>query len=655
MSSNITKLNFVGDWRIVIQSRSASWNQRVIVENTANGTQILAGIAGLTLDVYGVEQNPWELRIQHNDGEHGWQNSWLKPGARVISGSSITQIIESEDITTSSSDLDYDDLVIRLEKLGMVDQPTRPFAILPSAMQVMPDGIFEATLGRYFMAVRVRNIWTEIWPVDSMVGLTQRCRQWLATGGIVVDDTWSNADQASVGQEVINGRIRVGALKNWESQLIYFKVDVTQARIGKHNIEVEVLEPVAEDLDHLNRKARSQIFISRTTYDVDQKVFISNCNQGTLTFAVKELTVDYNTFKRAIGRAREIFRGIDEGVSDNGDNLHEGPRRFGCRKAILERIRQQLRAFLEGKQVDICAIWRYLQCCCGKGGFDRDGEEDKNGDWSGKGGNGMEFFAFPTIFDYRVQYDPSFTGQYGPIPFDDPWWKVLLMIIAIILSIAAAISAAADLANRSDDVVIGTVKKSILNAFTNEADIPLPVHSTDEGSVDAAITELNGNRSLTASIFSYLDAANNEDNIIPISNLNGFINTDGKILTNDQIDNLFETLLLNPDNQAAKDAMKMYKSGARTGVTRAILARLVPIAPRRKNSDDVIYFRNQLRFKEDDEYPSLISNSGDSGSLWIQRETGAIVALNHAGLREENTATGSRIEDVMNALGIKFG
>ncbi|KKK73290.1 hypothetical protein LCGC14_2895320 [marine sediment metagenome] len=160
--SNITKLDFVGDWRIIIQSRSASWDQRAVVENTASGRLTLTGIVGFTLDVYGDGQNPWELRIQHDDGQHGWQDSWLKPGVKEINGSNITQVIESEDITTNSSDLDYDDLVIRMEKLGMIDQPTRPFAVLPSAMLVMPDGIFEATLGRYFMAVRVRNIWTEI-------------------------------------------------------------------------------------------------------------------------------------------------------------------------------------------------------------------------------------------------------------------------------------------------------------------------------------------------------------------------------------------------------------------------------------------------------------------------------------------------------------
>lgn len=39
---------------------------------------------------------------------------------------------------------------------------------------------------------------------------------------------------------------------------------------------------------------------------------------------------------------------------------------------------------------------------------------------------------------------PPFTGQYGDLPFSDPWWKVILCIIALLLLIAAAIAEAVD-------------------------------------------------------------------------------------------------------------------------------------------------------------------------------------------------------------------
>jgi hypothetical protein len=62
---------------------------------------------------------------------------------------------------------------------------------------------------------------------------------------------------------------------------------------------------------------------------------------------------------------------------------------------------------------------------------------------------------------------------------DDPWWKILLIIIAIILTIAAWASSTADLANRGTMVSIGFLTGSILNALSaRQAVDPLP---TDPG------------------------------------------------------------------------------------------------------------------------------------------------------------------------------
>jgi hypothetical protein len=645
---DIIVLTYVGDWKIFVQARSAEWNQRVVVDYTKSGTLTCAGTVGSTLEVKGNSNNPWELRIQHDDGQHGWQNSWLNSKPKQINGSSITQIIESEDVTTSASDRDFDDLIIRLEKIGMNDQPAKPFAIWPTTVQMMPDGIFEASLGRYLMAVRIQNIWTETWPASAIVGLTQRCRQWLSKSGIIVHDSWSTIDQDTVNQEVVNGRVRVGPLESWESKTIYFKIDVSNAQVGKHNIEVEVLEPGAPDPDHQNRKAVSQIFVSRTKYDGVKKIFVSKCDRGTLTAAVRELYVDYNTLKKAVGKAREIFR------DEAGPELAElKPIQKKCTRAEIELIRKQLREFLEGETDDICAIWQRLQCCC-VNGF---GEKPSDGEtWTGKGGTGLEFFAFPTVMDYGITYEPSFLGKYGPIPFDDPWWKLLLLIIALILSLAASASAAADLANRSDDVVIGQVKRTVFNFLEKESDIPSNIDDKDPGSVDAAIVKLNGNRGLTTNFFSYLDAANNEANKTPISILDGKINTDGKTLSNADITKLFADLIKYPNSQTAKDAMRMYKSGARTGVTRAILQTLKKSGEKTThalNGEQTVYYINQLIFKEDPQNPGQITNSGDSGSLWLQYGTNAIVGLHHSG--RSNTAWASRIEDVKKALKIKFG
>ncbi|HEU5424068.1 MAG TPA: choice-of-anchor X domain-containing protein [Nitrolancea sp.] len=45
-------------------------------------------------------------------------------------------------------------------------------------------------------------------------------------------------------------------------------------------------------------------------------------------------------------------------------------------------------------------------------------------------------------FDVAIAPNPPFAGQYSDLPYQDPWWKVLLCIIALILLIAAAIAEA---------------------------------------------------------------------------------------------------------------------------------------------------------------------------------------------------------------------
>jgi hypothetical protein len=641
--ADLTELQFVGDWRVVIQSRDASWEQRVVIDAAEGGSHVVGGV-GSTLDIYGVGQTPWTLRIQHNPGS-GWAESWVKLGARAATDSAITQVVESEDTTTASSDRDFNDLIIRLEKLGMLALPSTPFAVWPATLQMMPEGIFEAALGRYLLAVRVENVWTQPWPAGAAVGLTTRCRQWLATAGVTVADNWSADDQAACGQRVVGGAVEVGALQPWQSSLIYFKVDVSGARVQKHNVEVEVVRPQAEDLGHLNKRSRGPISVSRTAYDTQKSVFTAESDRGTLTAAIKEIAVDYNTLRRAVTNARDLFR------STRGSGGSGGSGGSRCSPAEIEHLRERLRAFIDGKDVDICGIWRELECCCAGG--DRGGDD---GSWVGSGGGDISFFAFPTVVDYRVDYALPFAGQFGPIPYDDPFWKILLIIIAIILTIAAFISAAADLANRSDDTVIGTVTRTVLNALAASPATP-PV-STDPGSVDAAVVTLNGSRSQTPAMFSFLDAAGDEVNTTPIVSAGGRIDTAGASLTNLQLDQIFQNLANNPADPTAGGAALLFKSGARTGVTLGVLAGLMPIASR--SNGTTIFFLNQLLIVPDPMAPTPIGRPGDSGSLWLQRGTNAVVGLNHAGPDDPaggvatSFAIANRIEDVLMTMGIRF-
>ena len=644
-------MTFEGIWKIIIQSKNAGWSQRVQASNTKSGTVVIPGNPGQSSVVVGDDKKPWQLKIQHNDGTHGWEDSWLRESSSSISSTSsvISKVIDSEDITTPNSDRDFNDLIIRLEKVGMIDQPSRPFSILPRNMQMMPDGIFETSLGRYFMGVKIRNIWTIPWIPNSTIGLTNRCKQWLQNAGIVVIESWSDADLAVVGQKVANNRVLLESpLQPWETRMVYFKVDVSQAQVRKHNIEVDILSPSVDDPEHPNRKASSQILVSQTTFDPEKNTFVSATDHGKLVAKMGELVVEKNSFIRAVTNARKKF-GRSGGF--DGENFSQK----NCDPAQLEEARRKLLRFLKGEKVDLCSALKDLQNCCNTCDDDK---PDPNEDWHGSGNTGMEFFSFPTVIDYSVNYNQPFPDKFGPIPYDDPWWKVVLAIIAIILTIAAIVSATSDLANRSDDVVIGQLTRSVLNPFDSEEDAENFLDNNEgnlaQGSVDAAVVRLNGNRGLTTSIFSYLDAASNEDNTTPISSLNGRINTPGNFLTNVELDQIFENLRIDPNNPAFQNAARVFKSGARTGLTHALMTGITPIAPRRREDGGLDFFVNQIDLEVADEAdPQTVSNSGDSGSLWIQRDTNAIVALNHAGCTRFD-ATASRIEDVVNALGIRF-
>lgn len=648
--ADVTELTFTGDWRIGVTSRDASWNQRVVINGAAGGVWTLGGNPGAILDVYGIGQAPWTLRIEHNDGQHGWQASFLR-GTSAIVGVHYSWLVESEDDTSPASDRDFNDLVIRLDKLGMLAQPVPPFAVMPGTLQAMPEGVFEATLGRYLMAVRVQNIWTLPWPASARVGLTDRSRAWLAAAGVNVIEAWSVRDLEALGQSVASGRVLAGSLAPWDQRIIYFKVDVAQASVRKHVVELQVSsDQGAEELALINKAARAPISVSRTTFDPARSAFVGRCDQGVMTASIKKMTVDLRTFKSAVELARRMWNdGTGTGGGSGGGGAGGGST-GRCNRLALEKARDQLRAFLDGKEVDLCAVWRLVACCCA-GGAGQSGGGGGGGDWTGELDPGLGFFAWPSVVDYGVDYTHPFTGQYGPIPFQDPWWKILLIIIAIILSLAAAASGGADLVNRSDDRVIGTLTRSVLNALKNKPATPPPV--TDPGSVDAAVVTLNGNRGLTPAIFTVLDAAAGEAATTPIVALGGKIDTPGTVLTNAQIGAIFQNLADNPGDPAAQDAVRMFKSGARSGTSTALLASVVPIQPRGPEDDgSTVFFLNQLRLVAD-ETGDATSCPGDSGSLWFQKSSLAVIGLNHAG-GDGAEAIACRIEDVLAAMAIRF-
>jgi hypothetical protein len=608
-----------GRWRVTAVQRQAAFDQRFVIAGSANADGIYPGVVGTSVVVAGNGQQPWALTIQHNAGS-GWANSELRETPRVTTGSQITLDIQSEDLPGQPNP-DFNDLVVRVDKVDAIEVPFRPYAVRPDTLQMMPDGVFEALLGSYYMSVRVQNVWTQPLPADSLIGISVLGRSVLAAGGIQVIDTWTTGEQEIVGQQLSGSRIVLGGLAPWEMRTVYFKVNCVAARPRKHAIEFELVQPAMPDPNHPNRRAKQKIFATRTSFNSATREFIAECDQGRLFLKLREVTAEFTTLRDAVRCARAHR-------ARHGDSL-------------TDRATQTLKDLLAGNQVDLCELKRLLDCICGGGG-----------PYNGDGRNGWacgEILMFPTKFDYRVEFNPPYTGQLSPLPFDDPWWKLLLIILAIILTIAAGASATSDLAYRSDDVVIGKLVDSQLLPEVDGNFV-----------VDAALCELNGNRELPSTIppIQVLDARSGEDFTVPVDTLDGVITLTGETMTNTEIADLITAWMANPLDPVAIQGVRVFKSGARTGTTHSMMT-CVEAAQR---TDDGVTrnFKNQVRFvplnAPDPAAGQPTAKHGDSGSLWIHSSTRKIVALEHMVSLDDSgsVAHGSRIHDVMVKMNIRF-
>ena len=244
-----------GKWRITVASRSADWDQRVVINGSTNADGPHPGVTGTVFDVEG--ESYWTLSIEHNDGS-GWAESLLQPSAIATNGTNIHFTINSEDIVDQPNG-DYNDLIVEANKVGpIIEIPIRPYAVRTDTFQMMPDGIFETYLGQYFMGVRVRNIWGKDFPSDQMLDISTQSRSILAGQGIQVIDSWEASELETLGQRMNGRRIIIGPLKQFESKTVYFKVNCANARANKYNVEFICIRPTMPDPNSPDRKASKE-------------------------------------------------------------------------------------------------------------------------------------------------------------------------------------------------------------------------------------------------------------------------------------------------------------------------------------------------------------------------------------------------------------
>lgn len=602
-------VSFHGRWRITVTEKEAGYDQRVVIEYANVGAGTHAGVPGTS---FVVDGDDWELRIEHDDGS-GWSDSLLQPGPVVESGAELTQVIGSEDLPDEPP-YDWNDLVVRAEKVGpMLEIEYRPYAVNPATLEMHPDGVFVGLNGIQYMGVKVTNRWGRRLHSDTYLAISTLGRATLAAQGIQVLDAWSVRELESVGQTLAANGIAIGSLDVDESQLYFFKVDAAGARKGTPPVEVQTLRlSGVPDAGHPNRFDRHKIFIAEVGYDFSTNEAVAAAPEGVARLKLHQVIVDQRGMRRACDEIATGIRASDH-RSERLRSILEGLQRGRC---DAETMRAIMALFCE------C-----LEAGGGRGGRSPGGD-DVPGFPPGFIGCAERFFWLPAEFEYTVDVG-GFNGTTGPLPFEDPWWKIFLLIIAVIAAIIAAIADQTGLGKSQDSIRIGTVGAHSLN------------------NVDAALIDLDNSRGFRQSV---TDAIAGEPHQSPEIALNAVIDID-------------------PQVAPAFVGMHVLKSGARTGLTHGIVTSInAPVNQCRGTWDATtstctpdssrpnLLLTNQIAIAQDPAFGEPTTDPGDSGSLWLSDEPGTryrVVALTHSGGATSSSA--NPIGDVLNRLNVRLG
>jgi hypothetical protein len=595
------------DWKVKVTSKNAAFDQRFIVSGSIASDGVYPGTVGARIEADGAN---WSIQIQNrSSATNPWVNSDMRIGPETPSGISVIRVVESND---QGADQDFDDLVLELRKKQdpIIAIVQRPFAIDPRSLIMNPDGIFYAGGGVQVMAVRVRNTWTRTMPADQVLDISDLGRLQLAAAGIQVVDAWTARELESFGQTMFGPRTPViGPLAVGDERTVYFKLDSSAAHASAPEVEFIARRPVPEpDLDDPARLARRKIFVTEVRYDPTTREVIARAPEGLLRLQLKQISLDphlYNAMRDCIRRA-----------------VKAGGARSARARGLRTRTQRMLHDLQAGR-CDPCSLRELIELFCKCVGGDGGG-----GDGGGSGGiNTCPFPWLPIRFSYTVE--APFSGQHGPLPFQDPWWKVVAWIICAALLIAAALVDIFEEAHENEEIVIGEVTR-----FSRD-------------NVDCAIASLYGVRGTDLGV---LDALSGEPNT------NARIAIDGIV----------------PIVRAVAPAfvgMKVYKSGARTGLTHGVVtSTTASVSQCRGEFEDStgtchedpatpnLVMVNQIRILPGTDFPTEpTTDHGDSGSLWLSDEPATrdqVVGLTHSGF--QNRSDANPIADVLAALDIRL-
>lgn len=606
-------INYRGRWRVSVTAKNSSWPQRVVLNGATEGGGTLSGVIGHSRIVDGDQ---WSLNIEH-DGGAGWApNASVVADPMVESGMALSQVVRTKD-AFHPGDTDPNDLVILVEKVGPAFAVSaRPFAGDAATLMMLADGVFVNIQGLQLMGVMVRNSWGRAWrDGEFALDVSPLGRATVGSFGMQVVDLWPAAILAATGQTLAGRAVRLPPLDVGESRLVFFLVDSAALHKGKPEVEYQLVSTgPAPDPSNPMRFGRRQVFFAELGYDPATGLASVSVPEGRLTLRLEALMVDPKAIADLCDRVLSATKRADTGPE-------------------LRRLLQQARHGGMDEKLCRALVAQLRKCMCEHGDDGKDRPDPGRG-WPRVCDPGGMWL--PIRFEYSVEIPGGFVGQYGPLPFSDPWWKIALLILAVLAWL------------------VGLIVQIVADktGWGNEGDFPRKigtVGASDRATTDAALIELDGSR---PAIQAVADAIPGETNNMPIVGLGTVIPIDPQVA--------FPSLAF-----ADVVGRLVYKSGSRTGLTHGVITSIGAFTQCRGEFDEAtstctpdadhpdLVLPGQFRIDPDPAFgEALFDDHGDSGSIVLSREPDSMNQV--VGLLHSGSGGTSPIQDVLAALGLRL-
>ncbi|MFD2189635.1 hypothetical protein [Pistricoccus aurantiacus] len=264
--------------------------------------------------------------------------------------------------------------------------PNRPFASDFITGLMLPDGIFVPMLGKQYINVQVRNAGA------GAVNGPKLYVESVSHPGIVY------TPGTRFLPDIAPGAARV---EQWEA-------DFTNCPSGTHQISF-----IVEDAAGVKSRSIKKVFVMGLTFDPITHTFHAETPEGVLSANFLDLVRPIRNCKDddrnpcgccCCHEHRDDLRHPDRVAPDTDDRRLRDVKRTKTMVTSLTELFEKL-----GPNYRFCPPG-YL----------------------------------PHVVETTWTPTPPYAGQYSDLPFQDPWWKVVLCVIAVLLLIGASIAEAVD-------------------------------------------------------------------------------------------------------------------------------------------------------------------------------------------------------------------